>query len=330
MRIRPGRLLVVGFSGTSPPEDLFGFASRWGLGGVILFRRNARSAGQVRRLVQDLRRGLSRADPGSPCLVLVDQEGGRVERIRDGVPRLPPAREMAREPLERFRTRVEAQARALKALGIDVNLAPVCDVVRSGESGVIGDRSFGDDPARVAERTSLHVRTTLEAGLLPCPKHFPGHGAAAEDSHRALPEIPFPWEVLDRCDLVPFRAAIRAGVPLVMAGHLSFPRVAPGPATLSAHWLHDVLRAQLGFGGAVISDDMEMGALAHTGPPERTAAAAVTAGCDLLIYGRVLGADILLEDVARGLAEGVPRARLVEAMERGQALATRSGRQGAA
>ncbi len=330
MRIRPGRLLVVGFSGTSPPEDLFGFASRWGLGGVILFRRNTRSAGQVRRLVQDLRRGLSRADPGSPCLVLVDQEGGRVERIRDGVPRLPPAREMAREPLERFRARVEAQARALKALGIDVNLAPVCDVIRPGESGVIGDRSFGDDPVCVAERAALHVRATLAAGLLPSAKHFPGHGAASADSHRTLPEVSLGRPELDRCDLVPFRAAIRAGVPLVMAGHLSFPRVAPGPATLSAHWLRNVLRLQLGFGGAVISDDMEMGALARAGPPERTAAAAVTAGCDLLIYGRVLRADIPLEEVAQGLAEGLPRARLVEALERGQGLAARSGREGAA
>ncbi len=327
MRARPGRLLVVGFAGTAPPEDLFGFASRWGLGGVILFRRNARSADQVRGLVQRLRQGLSRADPGSPCLVFVDQEGGRVERIPEGVPRLPSAREMAREPLERFQVRIEAQARALRALGIDVNLAPVCDVVRPGESGVIGDRSFGEDPARVAERAAAHVRASCRGGILPCAKHFPGHGAAPADSHRTLPEVHLGRSELDRCDLLPFRAAIRAGVPLVMAGHLSFPRVSPGPATLSAHWLQEVLRVQLGFRGAVISDDMEMGALAHAGPPGRTAAAAVIAGCDLLIYGRVLGPGVSLEAIARALAEGVPSARLVQALERGRALGIRAGRE---
>ncbi len=325
MRARPGHVLVLGYEGVEPPPELFAFARTWGLGGVILFGRNAPDAGAVRRATAALRQGLADADPASPALVLVDQEGGRVERIRRGVPRLPPARQLAREGPSGVEARVGAQARALKALGIDVNLAPVCDVIQEGESGVIGDRAFGSDPQEVARLAAAHVRGCLGAGVLACAKHFPGHGAARVDSHVALPRVERGLADLAARDLVPFRAAVEAGVPLVMAAHLVVPPVDTEPASLSPFWLGPVLRDRLGFRGAVISDDMEMGALHGLGDPAGVASRAVAAGCDLLIYGRLLRPDLPVEAVARSIARDVPRARLDEARARAAALRELAG-----
>ncbi|GAB4269928.1 MAG: hypothetical protein Kow0092_24150 [Deferrisomatales bacterium] len=317
---RPGRLLVVGYDGAAPPERLFAFARRYGLGGVILFRRNCPDAAAVRAGVTRLRDGLREADPGWRPLILVDQEGGRVERIRDGVPALPAARVLGRQGPRGVARAVDAQARALKALGVDVNLAPVCDVLHEGESGAIGDRSFGEDPVRVAALVAAHVQACRSGGVLPCAKHFPGHGRARVDSHRELPVVDISEETFRCSDLVPFRAALGAGAPLVMVGHLLCPRVSARPATLSPRWIRGVLREDLGFSGAVVSDDMEMGALDRLGTPEALAVEAVDAGCDLLVYGRMLRPELDLEGVAAALGEGVPPARAAEAMGRVAAL----------
>ncbi|WP_025321585.1 beta-N-acetylhexosaminidase [Deferrisoma camini] len=313
---RPGRLLVVGFPGTTPPPELFSFARRWGLAGVILFSRNVPEDTDVARLVAAVRQGLAEADPGSPALVLVDQEGGRVERVRHGVPRLPAARDLAASPLAELTAGVEAQARALAAFGIDVNLAPVCDLPAEGESGVIGDRAFGSDPRAVAACVRAHVRACLRGGVAPCAKHFPGHGRARADSHRRLPTVRAGWDDLWGRDLVPFRAAVGDGAPLVMAGHLRFPAVDLRPATLSPVWIEEVLRGRMGFAGAVISDDMEMGALDGLGPPPDVAVRAVAAGCDLLIYGRTLRPDLALEPVAEALGRRLGPERAAQAERR--------------
>jgi beta-N-acetylhexosaminidase len=322
---RPGRSLALGYEGTSPPDALFSFASRFGLGGVILFARNCPDAPTVAAATASFRQGMAEADPESPALVLVDQEGGRVERIREGVPRLPPARSFGADPEgeQRLSEAVAAQARALANLGIDVNLAPVCDVAQEGESGAIGDRSFGADPALVGRLAAAHVRATLRGGLLPCAKHFPGHGAARVDSHRELPRLGKTLAELEATDLQPFRAAVEAGAPLVMAGHLLCPAVSASPATLCRTWLEKVLRQKLGFGGAVVSDDMEMGALAGLGTMGEVAVRAVRAGCDLLIYGRMLQPKFDPVPVAQVLAADVPAERLAEAEGRVRRLAAK-------
>ncbi len=320
MSPRPGRCLVIGYEGVEPPAELFAFAGRHGLGGVILFARNCPDAPTVARAVASLRVGLAGADPGGSPLVLVDQEGGRVERLRHGVPRLPSARELGARGEAALAAAVTAQARALAALGIDGNLAPVCDVVQPGESGAIGDRSFGADPGAVARLAVAHLRATRAGGLLACAKHFPGHGAARVDSHRELPRVDKDLLAFEALDLVPFRAAVAAGVPLVMAAHVLCPAVAPRPATLAPEWLRGVLRERLGFGGLVLSDDLEMGALAELGAPGAVAVEAVNAGCDLLIYGRMLEPGLALAEVAHALGAGVSGARLAEAEARRQAL----------
>jgi len=315
---RPGRLLILGYEESSPPDSLFAFASRYGLGGTILFARNCPSAAAVQEAIHRFRRRLAEADPGSPGLVLVDQEGGRVERIREGVPHLPPAGSFGAEPGGELRllSAVKDQARALAGLGVDVNLAPVCDVVQEGESGAIGDRSFGADPGRVAQLAATHVRACLAGGILPCAKHFPGHGAARVDSHRELPRLERTLPEIEGVDLVPFRAAVAAGVPMVMAGHLHCPAVSASPTSLCRTWLQRVLRERLGFDGVAISDDIEMGALEGLGPDTEVAARAVRAGCDLLIYGRMMRPALDAGAVADGLASVVPASRLAEAEER--------------
>lgn len=301
MKGRIGRLFVLGFDGSELPPETVAFAERFGLGGVILFRRNCLEPEEIPSIIQTVKARICLADPGSAPLVLVDQEGGRVERIVGGVPHLPPARELGRGGADGVERAAEEQARALRLLGIDVNLAPVCDVVQGGESGVIGDRSYGGDPLSVGALAAAFVRGTLRGGVLPCAKHFPGHGAASVDSHKGLPVIEKPFADLERFDLPPFAAAVAAGVPLVMSAHLVCPSLSSGPATLCRTWITEILRRRLGFEGVVITDDLEMGALEGLGEPPQLALRAHRAGCDLLLYGRVLRPELDVWAVAERL-----------------------------
>jgi len=253
----------------------------------------------------------------------VDQEGGRVERLVDGVPSLPPARELAGEGPAAVAAAAGCQAAALRRLGIDINLAPVCDLPRPGASDVIGDRAYGSDPSPVAACVAAHVRATLAEGVLPCAKHFPGHGVARVDSHAALPLLDLSLEELRAWDRVPFAAVLAAGAPLVMPGHLCVPAVDDAPASLSRVWLQDVLRGEMEFEGAVVSDDLEMGALDGLGAPTEVAMRAVAAGCDLLIFGQNLRPGLDVEAVAEHLECNLSGELLRRAQARVQGLRER-------
>jgi beta-N-acetylhexosaminidase len=313
---RPGRLLVIGFEGTELPKTLLEFARLHGLGGVILFKRNCPDAAAVRAITRAVREALR--DPGDGFVppVFTDQEGGRVERIADGVPHLPSAREMGARGEDEVRRLAAGQARALAALGVDVNLAPVCDVVREGESGVIGDRAFSADPEDAALLARAFYEGMREGGVLGCAKHFPGHGASPVDSHSDPGRLGLSREELERVDLVPFRALVRAGVDLVMANHLSYPAMDGSPAVLSRRWLEGILRGELEFGGAILSDDMEMAAATAEGDPGETALRAVEAGCDLLIYGRMMRPDVDVFGVADRLAASLSAERIAASFAR--------------
>ena len=304
-RIRPGRLLVLGFEGTGVPEELASFAEQFGLGGVILFRRNCPDAATVRDLVARTRRRLAEADPESRPLFFVDQEGGRVERIPDEVPSLPPAFELGQRGEDAVEQALRAQAAALARVGVDVNLAPVCDVLQEGESGDIGNRSFGSEPGRVGTLAAAYVRGSLQGGVCPCAKHFPGLGSARLNSHLQLPVVEKTREAWEEGDLSPFLATLEAGVPLVMAAHVVYPFLSPLPASLSPEWLKRVLKTQMNYEGVVISDDMEMGAMLRFGRPEDVALLAVRAGCDLLIFSRMLRSDADPVRIAETLGEGL-------------------------
>jgi len=214
-----------------------------------------------------------------------------------------------------------ATSRELLAIGVNWNLAPVADVLSAADCPV-GDRSFGTDPAHVATLVAAFVRGAAAAGMRSCAKHFPGHGSTGKDSHVAAPVVTRDRAGLDACDLVPFRAAIRAGVPAVMTAHITFPALDPNvPASLSERVVGGLLRTQLGFSGVVVSDDLEMAGISWNRPLESSGLAALRAGSDLLIVSRMLLAERcipgLLADLRLAIQEEtVAAATIVAALKR--------------
>ena len=251
------------------------------VGGVILFARNIEDAHQTRALC-DAIRGVR------PELLLgIDQEGGRVQRLRQGVTRLPPMGRIGRDfpaaPEVTLRFCLDAGwllGMEMAACGLDLTFAPVLDV-DSGMSSVIGDRSFSSDPAAVAAMAGAFVAGLHEAGMAAVGKHFPGHGSVAADSHHELPVDPRPLDALRDHDLVPF-ATLAARLDGVMPAHVIYSAFDARPAGFSASWL-GMLRESLGFKGTLFSDDLGMAAAGFAGGPGERARAALNAGCDMVL-----------------------------------------------
>jgi beta-N-acetylhexosaminidase len=309
------QLLLVGFPGTAAGPVSRGLVDR-GVGGLLLFRPNVVSAGQVRGLLADLK---ERAD--IPLEVAVDQEPGtRVARLAGIVRAAPSARELGRMPADRVERYGRAMGRDLAALGITADLAPVLDVTGARWDGVIGDRSFGSDPATVARAAVAFQRGLAAGGVAPVGKHFPGHGATTVDSHRRLPVVEATMARLQARDLVPFRAAIRAGLDAVMVGHLVVRAVdSSTPATLSPAVVDGLLRDRMGFGGLVVSDALEMGAIAGTLSLPVAAERALAAGVDQLTLSGPGAVPAILDHLRRAVASGrLPEARVREAFLRAQ------------
>ncbi|HEV3012044.1 MAG TPA: glycoside hydrolase family 3 N-terminal domain-containing protein [Actinomycetota bacterium] len=315
LRTQLAQLLLVGFPGTRPGAVSRGLVER-GVGGLLLFRRNVVSAGQVRALVADLK---GRAE--IPLEVAVDQEPGtRVARLAGIVRAAPPARELGRMPAERVERYGKATGRDLAALGVTADLAPVLDVTGARWDGVIGDRSFGSDPATAGRAAVAFMRGLAAGGVAPVGKHFPGHGATTVDSHHRLPVVAASMARLHARDLAPFRAAIRSGLDAVMVGHLVVRAVDPRtPATLSPAVVGGLLRERLGFGGLVVSDALEMGAIAGTVTLPVAAERAVAAGVDQLVLSGHGAVPAVLRQLERAVADGrLSRARVREAFLRVQ------------
>ncbi len=250
--------------------------------GFILFQRNIHHPDQVRALVASLRDCVGRDAP-----VLIDQEGGRVQRLRPPQWRAaPPARTVGKLPEPSHRRRaIWINARLIAAeladLGIDVDCAPVLDNPAPGAHEIIGDRAFGSDPGLIAESGRAFIDGLLAGGVLPVIKHIPGHGRAASDSHEALPVVTCPGEDLEAEDLPPFRAL--ADAPFAMTAHVVYAAWdRASPATLSWKVIERIIRGSLGFTGTLMSDDLSMRALA--GDLGQRADAAIAAGCDLVLH----------------------------------------------
>ena len=250
--------------------------------GFILFRRNCSSPDQVRDLVDSLRGCVGRDD----APVLIDQEGGRVARLRPPHwRRYPSPARIASlpDPLAETAARLGARLIAddLARLGITVDCLPVLDLPASGADPVIGDRAYGSEPERVARLAGAVCAGLLEGAVLPIVKHIPGHGRARVDSHHACPCVETPYDELARTDFAPFRAL--AAMPWAMTAHIVYPAVDPAaPATLSPRVIAEVIRGEIGFDGVLISDDLSMQALGG-GLGERTRQA-LAAGCDLALH----------------------------------------------
>lgn len=276
-------MLVIGVAGTELTAQERDWLQHDACAGVILFTRNFASRDQVAELSQAIREAAPR-----PQLVCVDQEGGRVQRFREGYSALPPLEHFgelyARDPqgaLEQAERHAWLMASEIGASGVDLSFAPVVDLGRGNRA--IGDRAFSADPQVVAEFTRAYVRGMHAAGMAATLKHFPGHGSVLEDTHFDDAVDDRPLDDIRAHDLVPFAAGIDAGADAVMLAHVVYPQVAPEPAGYSKRWIEDILRGEMGFRGVVFSDDIGMAAAFSAGGIEARIAAHLDAGCDVVL-----------------------------------------------
>jgi beta-N-acetylhexosaminidase len=318
-----GQLFLLAFDGTSLGEDGVEFFRTFRIGGVVLFADNFRDPEQLGQLTAELQHRC--AGPGEPLLIATDHEGGRVQRFRTGFTRLPPMAELgAGDPAATEELLVRAGSE-LAAAGVHFCLAPVADLAAATSAGAVGDRSFGPDPERTAEHVAAAVRGLRRGGVLSCVKHFPGHGATEVDSHRDLPVVSASRPVMEERELVPFRAALAAGVDAVMTAHVRYPQAVgeqddPGedlPASLSPFWQSQVLRRELGFDGPIVADALEMKALRRYWTPAECGARALEAGSDLLIYYKEAHQFSAVYRLHRALEQGrLSASRVSEALGR--------------
>ncbi len=309
--------LVVGLPGPVAGERELSLVGGEGLGGVILFGRNLESPAQIWELNYRLRRAAAEAD--RPTLfVMVDQEGGSVARLHEPFCDGPDLAELGGAGLGELKAHGGRLGRQLAAAGFNWNLAPVLDV-HAMEGGVMARRSLGSDPRRVAEQGAALIAGQQEAGCLACAKHFPGLGRTTADTHHERPRVPLSRAELEAVELVPFRRAVAEGVAGIMVCHAVFEALDPErPASLSEPVIGGLLRGELGYEGLVLSDDLEMGAVAAELDPAEAAVQAYLAGCDLVLvcHRPELALAALDRMVALAEAGDIPPERLWAGYER--------------
>lgn len=294
-------LVGVGFAGPAVDDELARLLAR-GVRVVILFARNAGTPSEVRALCRAVREAAPH-----PVTICVDQEGGSVQRLTDGFTAQPSARAAAAEGVEAVAALGASLGAELADVGIDLDCAPVVDVDTNPENPVIGARSFSAHPEEVARLGRAFIEALQAAGVAACAKHFPGHGDTDLDSHHDLPVVRHDLDRLRRVELVPFVEAISARVKSVMIAHLMVPAIdATWPASLSRRVVTDLLRGELGYDGVVISDDLEMKAIADRYAIGAAAAQSIAAGCDLVLCchepPRMQAA---VDGIARAIEDGV-------------------------
>ena len=302
LETQAARLFTVGFHGHALSADLSELLAR-GVGGVVLFSRNIGEPAEVAETTSAIKR---RA--GRPIPLSLDQEGGKVARLRRGFSELPAMRALGEVGSASLAREVGALiGRELRAVGFDVNYAPVLDVDTNPDNPVIGSRSFGRSPELVSELGVALAAGLESVGVAACGKHFPGHGDTHQDSHFELPRLSHSLERLERVELRPFAAAVAAGIPSLMTAHVVFEPLDPQyPATMSRAVLHGLLREKLGYDGLVVTDDLEMRAIAdHYGVE------------DAVLRGLDAGVDQFLCCHTAALAHRAIDA-VVHAVERGQ------------
>ena len=302
IREKTGQRLVFGFPGTTIPAEFAALVREYKIGNVILFRYNIESLAQLARLCADIQ-SLIRGATGHDAFITIDQEGGMVTRLPWDAVNVPGSMALAAtgKP-ENAALAAEITARQLRGVGVNFNLAPDLDVNSNPMNPVIGVRSFGDDPQRVALFGAKAVEGYRNGGMLCCGKHFPGHGDTAVDSHIGLPCIEKTLSELEACELLPFRAAIEAGIPAIMSSHILFPKIEPNgvPATMSRTIMHGLLRETLGFDGLILSDCMVMDAIRQHYGTAHGVVEAMRAGVDMVFVSS--NAAMQRESAAAALA----------------------------
>jgi len=295
-----GQFFTFGFEGTKYTPELGSWFGKLKPGGVILFSRNIVNSDQTATLISDLKK-LCEDETGVSPFVACDQEGGRVSRLpfdavtqqrgsseKTGFAQFPPSRELADSGSENSVNKTYAQmGLAMKTLGFNLDFAPVLDLDTNSENPVIGDRSFGADPEKVATMGRAAIRGLRSVGILTCAKHFPGHGDTSLDSHLDLPVDNRPAERFNRAELAPFRMAVAENVEFIMTAHVMYPGLDDRyPATLSRKILTDILRAGMNYQGVIVSDDMDMKAITGRYEDSEAAKLAMEAGVDHILSCR--------------------------------------------
>ena len=312
-----GQLLIGSLPGTAITAEMRSLAREFSLGGVILFARNIEAPEQVAEMSLDVQ-GLATE---LPLWVSVDQEGGRVARLKAPFTEWPPMAVLGRsgdvDLARRFATALAAE---LEAVGITLDYAPVLDIHTNPNNPVIGDRALADDAELVARLGAAIVGGLQDSGVAACGKHFPGHGDTSVDSHLELPLVEHPPDRIRRVECVPFRAAIRADVAFIMTAHILVPSFdEEKPATLSPRIVQSLLREELGFPGVILSDDLEMKAIARTYTVADAAVEAIGAGCDgvLVCSGSVEAQAAVLEALVHAVeTQTIAYKRLEDAQNR--------------
>ncbi len=310
-----GQMFMISIGGTEPDYYVNKMIRERNIGGVLLFGHNMKSAAQTEALTGSLQELSMRTEPSIPLFVAADHEGGEISHAPWVAPQPTAARVGARGNPAEARAIAEEMGRELLRAGVNTDLAPVVD---TGFGAAIGGRSFGENPQLVAEMGAAAVEGFKVAGVVCAAKHFPNHGAATSDSHVSRPVVDHDLATLRSHDLPPFEAAIAAGVPMVMVGHLLYPALDPErPASLSPRAI-GMLRGELGFDGVVITDDLAMAGATGGEPPAGAAVEAVKAGADLLVISSLpqQQADAYDAVVAAVESGEVPREYIQASVER--------------
>jgi beta-N-acetylhexosaminidase len=319
LRRQIGRLLIAGFDGQQLPVELKSIAREFGLGGVILFARNVEEPTQIAELCYEA----ARLDAALPAWASVDQEGGRVARLKAPFTEWPAMATLGRSgDVLLARRFARALASELRAVGVTLDFAPVLDIHTNPKNPVIGDRALSEKADEVARLGVAIIEALQGEGVAACAKHFPGHGDTQTDSHFELPLVEHPLERLRQVEFVPFRAAVAADVATMMTAHVFMPALDErNPATLSRRVITDLLRRELKFEGVIFSDDLEMKAIANTYAIAAAGVAAIAAGCDgvLICSGNHAVQAQTLEALIYAVErEELPIARVEDALKRQQ------------
>lgn len=305
-----GRLFMAGIPGTKPDAETGALIQKYCLGGVILFSRNIEDPLQLASLCNDLQESAMKYH-GIPLFLAVDQEGGRVARLREPFTCFPGNSAIGEDehPLDKAVEFARVTAKEMTLVGLNMNMAPVVDVQRGQPEKHLAGRTFGHDPEKVAFLGRTVVKTLQENGVMATAKHFPGLGRTTLDPHHQLPTIDTEYKEIQEVNLPPFRAAIEQGVSAIMSSHAVYPALDPDhPATLSYKILTGLLRKTMGFNGLLISDDLEMGAIKDGWGVAEGAVASFEAGADILLICKdqkmvLEGIGLLRERLIRGETE---------------------------
>lgn len=320
---RIGQLCMIGFEGPEVTPDLRAWMKEYRPGGVILFSRNVMDAEQIAHLTNELQ-----AIAGdTPLLIAIDQEGGRVSRLPPEFTIFPPAATVAHSGSTELAYQAAAvTAKELRAVGINMNMAPVLDIHTNPDNPIIGNRAFGTEPEQVSLMGAATIAGLHDHLVLACGKHFPGHGDTTKDSHLELPVVTASRERLEAVELKPFRYAITHGLQAMMTAHVHYPSLDPtNPATLSYTILSELLRQEMRFEGLIFSDDLEMRAILDHASVGDAAIRSLQAGVDILLICKTRDLETQAIEAVREAVESrdIPPQALEASLARLQAIKQR-------